>query len=69
MGELETRVFNAMPGSTKLEREVYEQYLIRGARDAGTKILNKVNPMGRRMDLYYKMIDNVIEKFNLPRLP
>ena len=54
-----------MPGSTKLEREVYEQYLI---KKSGIKnLINTRNPMGGRKELFNRMIDNVIEKFNLPR--
>jgi RHS repeat-associated protein len=64
--QLEKALLHEMAGSTKLEREVYEQYLIREA--GGVDVLvNKVNPMGGRMDVYEKMIDGVIEKFNLPK--
>ncbi len=36
-----------------------------GAKSA--ELLNKVNPMGGRMNLYESMIDGVIEKFGLPK--
>lgn len=55
-----------MKGSTKLEREVYEQYRIDQA--GGVRNLQNVrNPMGGRMDTYHKMIDKVIAKYYLPR--
>jgi hypothetical protein len=54
-----------MPGSSKLEREVYEQYLI--LKNGGTKMLiNERNPMGGRMDLYYQLIKDVVFKYSLP---
>jgi|GEM_PF-1290312 len=54
-----------MPGSTKLEREVYEQYRI---KQAGIDNLQNIrNPMGGRVDLYDQMIDDIIDKYNLPR--
>jgi hypothetical protein len=62
---LEKEVHYAMPGSTKLEREVYEQYLIE--TKGLDNLINKVNPMGGRRDLYESMKDIVINKFNLPR--
>lgn len=54
-----------MPGSSRLQREVYEQFLIQ--RYGLQNLLNKRNPLGGRMDIYERMIDDVIEKFNLPR--
>jgi RHS repeat-associated protein len=54
-----------MPGSTRLQREVYEQYLIR--QTGIDKLINIRNPMGGRMDQYFDMIDGVIRQFNLPR--
>ena len=55
-----------MPGSTKLEQEVYEQYLI--IKNGGPiNLLNTRNPMGGRMDTYYEMIDGVISKYNLTK--
>ncbi len=59
-------VYNAMPGSTKLEREVYEQFLI-NKYGGPSNMINKVNPMGGRMDTFYNMIDDVITKYNLPQ--
>jgi RHS repeat-associated protein len=58
-------IYHDMPGSTKLEREVYEQYLIREYHL--DKLINIRNPMGGRMKLYHSMIEDVIKKFNLPR--
>jgi RHS repeat-associated protein len=63
---LEKALLHEMPGSTKLEREVYEQYLIREAGGVDV-LINKVNPMGGRMDKYFELIDGVIEKYGLPR--
>ena len=63
---LEKVLTHEMAGSTKLEREVYEQYLIREAGGVDA-LINKVNPMGGRMDKYFEMIDGVIEKFGLPK--
>lgn len=54
-----------MPGSTQLEREVYEQYLI--SKSGIPSLINEKNPMGGRMDQFYKLIDIVINKYNLPR--
>jgi hypothetical protein len=66
-GELNHAVYHSMPGSTKLQREVYEQFLIiKYGGPKGGQILNKVNPMGGRMDLYNSMIKDVIKQFNLP---
>jgi hypothetical protein len=64
-GELENAVFHAMPGSTKLQREVYEQFLI---NKYGLKnLINERNPMGGRTQLFENMIDDVINQFNLPK--
>ena len=64
--EIVDAIYHTMPGSTKLEREVYEQYLI--TKFGGpSKLLNAVNPMGGRMPLYYDMIEKVLAKYNLPR--
>lgn len=63
---LEKALLHEMPGSTKLEREVYEQYLIREAGGVDV-LINKVNPMGGRMDKYFEMVDGVIEKYGLPK--
>lgn len=63
--ELKNAIYHSMPGSTRLQREVYEQYLIDkyGIRS----LLNVRNPMGGRRDLFKSMIDDVIEQFDLPR--
>lgn len=54
-----------MPGSTQLEREVYEQYRI---DQAGIGNLQNIrNPMGGRRALYDQMVDGVIDRYNLPR--
>lgn len=59
-------IYHEMPGSTPLEREIYEQYLIR--KSGGVELLQNVrNPMGGRMDLYWSKIDGIIQKYNLPR--
>jgi hypothetical protein len=64
-GELQDAIIHSMPNSTKLQREVYEQYLI--IKYGIDNILNVRNPMGGRMDLYNSMIDDVIKQFDLPR--
>lgn len=64
-GELENAVYHSMPGSSKLEREVYEQYLI--DKHGIDNLINVVNPMGGRREQYNQMIDAVIDKFGLPR--
>ena len=57
--------FYRMPGSTRLQREAYEQYRI---DKAGIDNLQNIrNPMGGRRDLYERMIEEVIRIFNLPR--
>jgi hypothetical protein len=66
--ELEEVIEHVMDGSTKPEREAYEHYVLQkygGANAPG--ILNKVNPMGGRLDKYNDMIESVIQKYNLPR--
>ena len=70
-----------MPGSTKLEREIYEQFIILEkyggvVKDKSiiSKLLNKVNPVGGRFNLktpegIAKFNDKAIEiakKYNLP---
>ena len=57
--------FFEMPGSTRLEREAYEQYRIDRA-DFDT-LQNVRNPMGGRRDLYIATIEGVIRRYNLPR--
>lgn len=56
-----------MPGSTKLEREAYEQYAINRHPGGIPNLLNMRNPMGGRMDKFNTMIDDLITKYNLPR--
>ena len=63
--QLEKALLHEMPGSTKLEREVYEQYLI--DKHGIDNLINAVNPMGGRRELFNQMIDGVIEKFGLPK--
>jgi hypothetical protein len=65
MHTLEEAVLHEMPGSTKLEREVYEQYVI--DKYGKDNLINVVNPMGGRRDVYEKMVDGVIEKFGLSK--
>jgi RHS repeat-associated protein len=66
--QFEDGIFHDMDGSTKPEREVYEQYLItKYGGPKGNILLNQRNPMGGRMDTYNKMIKNVIKKYNLPQ--
>jgi RHS repeat-associated protein len=57
--------FYRMAGSTKKEREVYEQYRI--IQEGISNLRNVRNPMGGRMDQYSKMIEEVIRKYNLPK--
>jgi len=52
-----------MSGSSPLEREVFEQYLINTI--GKNNLLNKVNPLGGRVGLYDKMWENVLKKYNL----
>ena len=70
-----------MKGSTKLEREIYEQYMILkkyGKEWKGLKIkglINRVNPVGGRYNLktpqgikeFYKDAEKVINRFNLQK--
>lgn len=65
ISELEKILLHEMPGSTKIEREAYEQYLI--DKEGLGNLLNDVNPMGGRRDLFNQIIDGVIEKFDLPK--
>jgi hypothetical protein len=58
--------FHNMEGSTKLEREIYEQYVIDNFRKRGN-LLNKNNPMGGRLDQYNRQFLQVINKFKLPK--
>ncbi|MBL4746586.1 MAG: DUF4280 domain-containing protein [Flavobacteriaceae bacterium] len=68
-----------MPGSTKVEREMYEQFAIlkkygENWKDA-KKMINKVNPMGGRFDLktekglqeFFKEAEKVANKYKLPK--
>ena len=62
--KIEGKQYWLMPGSTKLEREVFEQYQIFKYK-FDYKLLNDVNPMGGRMNLYNEMIEDVLTKYNL----
>jgi hypothetical protein len=63
--EIREAALHMMPGSSKLEREVYEQYQI---DKAGIDNLRNIrNPMGGRRELYNQMLEGVITKYNLPR--
>ncbi|MEQ3498897.1 hypothetical protein ABMY20_03965 [Tenacibaculum sp. SSH1-16] len=71
-----------MSGSTKLEREMYEQFVIlrkydgkiNPAKNSLAKLLNKVNPVGGRFKLnspeglkdFYDKAEKVAKKYNLP---
>jgi hypothetical protein len=61
---LKSEIKFEMKGSTKLEREVYEQYLI--LKYGLDKLLNIRNPMGGRMKEYYNLVEKIIKKYNLP---
>lgn len=80
---LEGSLVHKMVGSTKLEREMYEQLII--LRKYGGEIskkggelkylLNKVNPVGGRYNLktadglkeFYKKAEEIADKFSLPK--
>ena len=65
---LEKVLGHEMSCSTKVEREIYEQYLItKYGGTQGGQLLNKVNPMGGRMQEYAEKLEEVITKYNLPR--
>lgn len=71
-----------MAGSSKLQREIYEQYIILekyggevSKKGEGLKyLLNKVNPVGGRFKLgtpsgdkeFYEAAEKIIKEFNLP---
>uniref|UniRef100_A0AB33KZW4 GIY-YIG domain-containing protein n=1 Tax=Tenacibaculum sp. Pbs-1 TaxID=3238748 RepID=A0AB33KZW4_9FLAO len=71
-----------MSGSTKLEREMYEQFVIlrkydgkiNPTKNSLAKLLNKVNPVGGRFKLnspeglkdFYDKAEKVAKKYNLP---
>lgn len=70
----------SMKGSSKYERELYEQYQILkgGGINKGTNmsnLLNVKNPVGGRIDLnspkgleqFSKLVSEVIKKYNLPK--
>jgi len=74
-------IIHKMPGSTKLEREMYEQFVIlrkyKGEISKGGELnylLNKVNPVGGRFNLkspeglkdFYKSAEEIAKKYNLP---
>lgn len=64
--ETSTNYFS-MKGSTKLEREVYEQYRILNQGGGIENLLNVRNPMGGRMDIYNELIDGVLSTYKLPK--
>lgn len=74
-------VIHKMKGSTKFEREMYEQFIIlkkyKGKISKGDELnylLNKVNPVGGRFDLksaeglkeFYDKAEKIAKKYNLP---
>jgi len=74
-------VIHKMKGSTKLEREMYEQFLIlrkyKGKISKGSELnylLNKVNPVGGRFHLksaeglkeFYDKAEKIAKKYDLP---
>lgn len=76
-------IVHKMKGSTKLEREIYEQFIIlekyrkNAIKDSNLwkKLLNKVNPVGGRFNLntpqgrdkFYKMAEEIADKYDLPK--
>ncbi len=71
-----------MPGSTKKQREIYEQYVILKKYGENwkdpvlKKLINKVNPVGGRFDLksekgldeFYKYVEEkIFTKWDLPK--
>jgi RHS repeat-associated protein len=66
--QLEDVIFHSMPGSTKTEREIYEHYVLEavGGPEAAD-VINKVRPMGGRLEEYAQKIESIIQKYNLPR--
>ena len=76
-------VTHKMPRSIKLEREIYEQFIIlekyrKNAIKGSSlwkKLLNKVNPVGGRFNLntpqgrdkFYKMAEEIADKYDLPK--
>ncbi|WP_148639323.1 GIY-YIG nuclease family protein [Aquimarina longa] len=76
-------VLHKMKGSTKLEREIYEQFIILEKyrknviknSNLWKKLLNKVNPVGGRFNLntpqgrdkFYKMAEEIADKYDLPK--
>ncbi|KAA1245832.1 GIY-YIG nuclease family protein [Aquimarina sp. RZ0] len=76
-------VTHKMAGSTKFEREIYEQFIIlekyrkNAIKDSSLwkKLLNKVNPVGGRFNLntpqgrdkFYKMAEEIADKYDLPK--
>ncbi len=74
-------ILHKMKGSTKLEREIYEQFIIREKYDGIVKdksifkkLLNKVNPVGGRFNLktpeglaqFNEKAIEIAKKYNLP---
>jgi hypothetical protein len=64
--KIEVKFFE-MVGSTKTEREAFEQYVILNKFDGIENLINKVNPMGGRMGKFEEMIDNVIARYSLSK--
>jgi hypothetical protein len=65
---LKNTIYYSMPGSTKLERQVYAQFLINKYKLQNPNgLLNLKEPMGNRTDLYNSELEGVIKKFNLRR--
>ncbi|PKV52807.1 hypothetical protein ATE84_4934 [Aquimarina sp. MAR_2010_214] len=75
-------VTHKMAGSTKAEREIYEQFIIAEKyggvikdKSIFKKLLNKVNPVGGRYDLnsvgglrkFKQKAREIAEKYNLPK--
>jgi len=72
-------IIHKMIGSTKEEREIYEQFIILKKYKANWKelgfLLNKVNPVGGKFDLlspvgrkkFYEAAEKVADKYNLPK--
>lgn len=76
-------ITHIMKGSTKVEREIYEQLIIlrkyggqiNPSKNSLAELLNKVNPVGGRFDLkspeglkeFYKKAEEIAEKYSLPK--
>ncbi|WP_234859293.1 hypothetical protein [Aquimarina aquimarini] len=67
-------VTHKMPGSTRFEREIYEQYIIlerydmdlnkvnKNSKGVWSKLMNKINPVGGRYDMKTKEGINMLRK-------